>query len=99
MKRSDLFFIAILLPLDAAMIVLAFLAAYYLRLSQGDATVAANAWPLSQYLTFVGTLTPFWLPIFALIGLYSLKKLRRFLPASATPRATICCHPTCSLIR
>lgn len=75
MKRSDLFFTALRIPIDVLMVVVAFLAAYYLRLSQGDFD-AQVYWPIDQYLRFVGLLTPAWILIFALTGLYSLVRER-----------------------
>lgn len=75
MKRSELLFTALLVPLDVAMIVVAFLAAYALRFSQSDPQLLFEAfWPMEQYLAFVATIVPFWLPVFALAGLYSTRK-------------------------
>lgn len=75
MKRTDLFFTALRIPIDLLMVVVAFLAAYYLRLSQGDVN-AAVYWPIDQYLRFVGLLAPAWIAIFATSGLYSLVRER-----------------------
>lgn len=74
MKRSELFFTALLIPLDAIMVGLAFFWAYQLRLNSGGVIFF---WPFDQYLAFVGSLIPVWLIIFGLVGLYSLKKNRR----------------------
>jgi exopolysaccharide biosynthesis polyprenyl glycosylphosphotransferase len=78
MKRSEFLLTAFLVPLDLLMIVAAFLAAYYLRFAQGQATVLTEVfWPIHQYLAFVGVIIPFWLVVFALSGLYSVKKTWR----------------------
>ena len=78
MKRSELFFTALLVPLDLGMIVAAFLAAYWLRAAQsGSGVLEASFWPIHQYLTFVSVIAPFWLLIFALAGLYSIKRTWR----------------------
>lgn len=74
MKKSELFLTALLVPLDLAMVVLAFLAAYYLRLNIGEVSFV---WPFEQYLAFVASLAPFWLAIFAVVGLYSVTKTNR----------------------
>lgn len=78
MKRSELLFTAFLVPLDLLAILGAFVAAYYLRFSQGEATVLVEVfWPMGQYLKFVAAIVPFWLVIFALSGLYSIKRTWR----------------------
>lgn len=74
MKRSELFFAAARVPVDLLMVFLAFLAAYQLRLSLGEVEFY---WKFDQYLAFVASLAPFWIPIFALTGLYSLKRNQR----------------------
>lgn len=71
MKRSELFFTALLLPVDAIMIVLAFVAAYHLRYNTGNITAF---WEFGQYFRFVVTLLPLWLVVFAGAGLYSIKR-------------------------
>lgn len=71
MKKSELLFTALLLPLDLITIFLAFIVAYYLRLNIGQVTFI---WPFEQYLAFVASLAPLWIVIFALAGLYSIGK-------------------------
>lgn len=75
MKRSELFFTALLLPVDWVMVVLGFVAAYFLRLKTGHVDFY---WPFDQYINFVVTISMLWIPIFALAGMYSLKRIGRF---------------------
>ncbi len=72
MKRSELFFTALLLPVDWLMVVAAFLAAYHSRLNVGDVDFF---WPLEQYMPFVLVVSSLWMIIFALAGMYSPKRL------------------------
>jgi exopolysaccharide biosynthesis polyprenyl glycosylphosphotransferase len=76
MKRSELFFSAILAPLDAIMIFLAFFLAYFLRVRLEFIPVD-YVWPLGQYLKFIILILPFWLLIFAINGLYTLRNGQR----------------------
>lgn len=78
MKRSDLIFTAILLPVDFLMFVLAGLAAYFLRTSQ-----LISQWrpvlfninlPFERYFKTVLIVALLWLIIFALSGLYKIKR-------------------------
>lgn len=73
MKRAELYFSILLVPLDAAMILAAFFVAYQIR------TQADVIYLLSQdaYLQFVLMLLPLWIIIFALEGLYRVDKVRR----------------------
>jgi exopolysaccharide biosynthesis polyprenyl glycosylphosphotransferase len=92
MKRSELFFTALLIPLDAVMLFLAFAVAYYLRdnvtlvspefvgsiSSRIQYNPATLAQPFTQYLHYIWYLIPGLILIFALTGLYSLKRSMRF---------------------
>lgn len=75
-SKSDLWWAFILLPLDAAAIMFAFIAAYYFRLNVESFPIS-YVWPFPQYLKFALILLPFWLIIFALEGLYDIKANRR----------------------
>jgi len=81
MKRSDLIFTAILLPVDFLMLVLAGLAAYFLRTSQ-----LISQWrpvlfninlPFERYFELVLIVALFWIAIFALAGLYKIKRANK----------------------
>ncbi len=73
MKRDELAASLLLIPIDAAMIVAAFLVAYWLRLQ----TDVIYLLPFSQYSYFVLSVLPFWLVAFGLEGLYRVGSVRR----------------------
>lgn len=75
-KRSEILFTLLAIPLDALMVFLAFIAAYDLR-SQTELLQVVYLWPFSDYIAFIGLMLPFWLIIFALAGLYTLRTGRR----------------------
>jgi len=88
MKRSEIFFSVLLVPLDFLMLFLAFLLAYYLR-NKGIVFVPADVphqvgriiqygslgdiLPVSQYVHYVLYIIPAMLCIFALTGLYAMR--------------------------
>ena len=74
LKRSELFFLAILVPVDVMMIFLAFLTAYYLRAEQGFLP-ASFMIPPKEFLIWAAIIIPCWIIIFAASGLYSFKKV------------------------
>ena len=79
MKRSELFFSFLLVPLDFLMIVSAGVSAYYLRftaLATEIRPVIFNL-PFSQYFKILLLISLAWLVIFALAGLYNIKGSRR----------------------
>jgi len=73
MKRSELFFNFILIPVDIAMIVVAFISAYYFRIKMEVIYI----WPFDQYIKFVLIMLPLWIIIFFLAGLYNYEKRKR----------------------
>ncbi len=73
MKRDELAVSLLLIPIDAAMIVVAFLVAYWLRLQ----TDVIYLLPFAQYSYFVLSVLPFWLLVFALEGLYRVGSVRK----------------------
>lgn len=80
MKRSELFFSAILVPLDFLMLLVAGLAAYWLRVSpwlvQYRPVLFYLNLPFERYLILVVALSLLSLIIFALVGLYKIKPVR-----------------------
>lgn len=78
MKRSELIFSALEVPLDFVMLVLAGLAAYAVRFSGWfqNWSPAQTALPLSEYIPLVMGVAAFWIIIYALAGLYRLKVTR-----------------------
>lgn len=75
MKKSDLFFAFILLPVDIAMIIAAFVLAYYLRIDL-EVVPAFSDIGLREYLRYCIYLIPFWLALNAIGGLYNIKTNR-----------------------
>lgn len=77
MKKSDLFFSAILLPIDFAMVVLAGLSAYFLRFSSISTDIRPVIFnlPLGEYVTILLAIAAVWLVIFAFSGLYTIREL------------------------
>lgn len=79
MKRSELFFSLLLVPLDALMIVGAFLVAYYFRIQYEVSYIL----PLGQYLVFLVYVLPLWILVFSLQGLYRIDSTRRGIDEAA----------------
>lgn len=75
MKKIDLLFAFILLPVDIAMIVAAFILAYYLRIDL-EVVPAFSDIGLREYLRYCIYLLPFWLTLNAVGGLYNIKSNR-----------------------
>lgn len=71
MKRSELFFTFLLIPVDAAMILAAFVLSYKLRF-YFEFVPATYFEPFGTYLQFIIILLPVWIGVFALSGLYSI---------------------------
>jgi len=79
MKRSELFFSFLLVPLDFLMIAAAGVSAYYLRftaLATEIRPVIFNL-PFAEYFKILLLIALAWLIIFALAGLYNIKGSRR----------------------
>ena len=76
MKRSELFFTLILIPVDIIMIAAGFLIAYFIR-EHFQIIPVTNQISLGQYLLLLVYVIPIWLVVFALSGLYSLQVTRR----------------------
>ncbi|MBI5621875.1 sugar transferase [Candidatus Falkowbacteria bacterium] len=84
MKKADLAFSALLLPVDYLMIVLAGILAHFLRFKSflTDVRPVVYALPLAEYSRIVLLMALGWLLIFAISGLYSTRGSigsRRFL--------------------
>lgn len=87
MKRSEIFFSTLLVPVDFAMLFLAFISSYYLRNQYGFLSpdnLLGYAEELryhpvdltltfSQYLHYLSVIVPGMVIIFALIGLYAMR--------------------------
>lgn len=77
MKKSDLFFSVLLLPVDFAMVVLAGLSAYYLRFAEATTEIRPVIFnlPAGEYVSILLAIAIVWLVIFAFSGLYNLREL------------------------
>lgn len=80
MKKSELFFAILLLPVDFIMIVFAAVLAYWFRFTPGVVEIKPVLFdfPFNAYIKVVLMVAPFFLIVFALEGLYSLKATRTF---------------------
>ncbi len=81
MKKSELIFTTILVPVDYLMLVLAGLAAHALRTSEFIANwrpvLFSLNLPFERYLSLVLIIGVFWVAIFALSGLYEIRRSNR----------------------
>jgi len=79
MKKSDLTFSAILVPLDYLMIVLAAISAYFLRYVDWIQNIRPVIFNLnfSQYFNYVWPIALGWIFIFMLAGLYQMSLRRK----------------------
>lgn len=73
-KRSELVFNLLQVPLDATMIVVGFVLAYFTR--EGQAKPFAHLVSGYNYLTYMVVLLPVWIALFAVLGLYSFGSVR-----------------------
>ncbi|HRY82087.1 MAG TPA: sugar transferase [Candidatus Moranbacteria bacterium] len=80
MKKSELFFSAIQVPVDFLMIILAALSAFYIRnfpeLFIGRPKL--YNYPLEVYIKIILIVAPFFILIYATEGLYNIKSTRKF---------------------
>lgn len=81
MKRSELFFSFLLVPLDFIMIILAGVSAYYIRFSELTTEIRPVIFnlPFENYFKAVISIAFFWIIIFAFSGLYSIKDARKLI--------------------
>lgn len=79
MKRFELFFVALQLPLDFVMLLLAGISAYALRFSPLVTGIRPVIFSLTlgEYITIIFPVILFWMLLFALSGLYSTDPNRR----------------------
>lgn len=81
MKRSELTFSFLLLPLDFTMIVLAGVSAYYIRFAKivTDIRPVVFDLPFKPYLETLLLVALLWLLIFAFAGLYNIRSARKII--------------------
>ncbi|NTW27619.1 MAG: sugar transferase [Candidatus Moranbacteria bacterium] len=79
-KRSELFFSAIQVPMDAAMLLLAALSAFSIRNIPEIIALKPKLYnfPLDTYLNIIFIIIPLALLIYAMEGLYNIKVTRKF---------------------
>ena len=79
MKKPELFFSVLFIPVDLAMLVLAGISAYYLRFSNWTVSwrpIIFNL-PFPEYLRSLLIIAILWIAIFALSGLYQITSARK----------------------
>lgn len=80
MKRAELVFSAILVPVDYLMIVAAGLAAYRLRFTEiASLRPVVYELPFREYFSIILGVGVVWLIVFILSGLYAIRSTRRFI--------------------
>ena len=98
MKKPELFFSVLFIPVDFAMLVLAGISAYYLRFS--DWTVSWRPiifnLPFSEYFRSLIIIAVLWIAIFALSGLYQITSARKL--AQEMRRILIACASGFALV-
>ena len=78
MRKTELFYTSILLPLDYFVLILSGLLVYYLRFETlVELRPVIYQLPFLKYLILILINAFIWLGIFALVGLYTLKEKRR----------------------
>lgn len=79
MKRIEIFFSVLLIPIDYLAIVLAGLSAYFIRFGTfyTDIRPVIFDLPLRDYVSILLVVGLIWIPIFALAGLYAMRGTRR----------------------
>ena len=80
MKRSELFFSAIQVPVDYAMILIAGITAFLIRDIPQIIALKPKLYdfPFEDYIQLVAIVAPFFLLIYALEGLYDIRVTRKF---------------------
>lgn len=76
MKKPELFFSFLLVPLDYALVVLAAISAYHLRFSSLSTDIRPVIFnlPFDGYLELVAIIALAWILVFAFSGLYSIRR-------------------------
>lgn len=78
MKKSELAFSAILVPLDYAVLIAAGLLAYHIRFTAiADLRPVQEVLPFNAYLNILFVVAAVWVAIFGISGLYSVRSTRR----------------------
>ncbi len=98
MKKTELFFSTLFIPVDFAMLILAGVSAYYLRFA--DWTVSWRpvifSLPFPEYFRSLILISVLWILIFALSGLYQIRSARKL--AQEIRRIIIACASGFALV-
>ncbi|HHE46014.1 MAG TPA: hypothetical protein ENL05_01570 [Candidatus Moranbacteria bacterium] len=80
MKKSELFFSAIQIPIDFLMLVLAAISAYVIRNVPEIIALKPKLYNFSlrSYIEIVLIVAPFFIVIYAIYGLYNIRATRKF---------------------
>ena len=80
MKKSELFFSAIQIPIDFIMLVLAAISAFVIRNIPQIITLKPKLYefPFSDYMKIILIVAPIFILVFALEGLYKIKATRKY---------------------
>lgn len=91
MKKSELIFALLLIPIDFLMLIAAGVSAYFLRVGElvTDVLPIIFTLPFSQYLTYVLWVAVSWIMLFALAGMYTIKSDRRI--SAEFPKTVLAC--------
>ncbi len=98
MKKPELFFSVLFIPVDFAMLVLAGISAYYLRFSNWTVSwrpIIFNL-PFPEYFRSLLIIAVLWIAIFALSGLYQITSARKL--AQELRRILIACASGFALV-
>jgi exopolysaccharide biosynthesis polyprenyl glycosylphosphotransferase len=79
MKRSDLTFSFLLIPIDYLMVILAGISAYYIRFTDftTDIRPIMFALPFNDYLSIILVIAILWIIVFAFTGMYVISSSKR----------------------
>lgn len=79
MKKTELFFSTLFIPVDFIMLVLAGISAYYLRFSDFSREIRPVIFnlPFSEYVQSLLVIAVLWMLIFVITGLYQIKSARK----------------------
>ena len=98
MKKTELFFSTMFIPVDFAMLILAGLSAYYLRFSEWTISWRPVIFdlPMSEYFRSLLIISVLWIVIFALSGLYQIRSARKL--AQEIQRIIVSCSAGFALV-
>ncbi len=98
MKKTELFFSTLFIPVDFAMVILAGISAYYLRFSDWTINVRPVIFdlPFSGYMRSLVVIALLWMIVFAISGLYQIRSARKL--AQELSRIFLACSSALALV-